>query len=101
MRTAVTGKGEVRAWEEKIIIRCLCLLFCISMTWLPVHAEKIDADKAEKIALRYVQTKRHLHTGEVVHLKNIYSQRRRMSMESNNTVQDTVFYHVFNINVVQ
>ena len=76
--------------------RCLFLFFCISTTLLPVRAEKIDADKAEKVALRYVQ--RQTHTRDVVHLKNVGSQRRRMNMESGVAVQDTVFYHVFNIN---
>ena len=86
-------------------IKYLLSFFCIAMTLslLPLQAEKVDADKAGRLAQRYVQSKRRLPSGDFVRLKYTATQRHRMdrtvpgrdAVQAN--VQDTVFYYVFNV----
>jgi len=71
----------------------------------PLQAEKIDAEKAEKLAQNFVQSKRNLHSKPDVRLKYIAANRRenmtgqeRIQRMAQQSALDTVYYYVFNIN---
>jgi len=68
---------------------------CMAMALFPLQAEKVDADKAGKLAQRYVQTKRKLPAGEHVRLKYTATQRQRNLQQT--SARDTIYYYVFNI----
>ncbi|MCL2436399.1 MAG: hypothetical protein FWD09_09740, partial [Lentimicrobiaceae bacterium] len=51
---------------------------CIVLAAFPLHAEKVDADRAGRLAQRYVQSKRQLTAQDVVRLKYAATQRHRM-----------------------
>ena len=78
-----------------------CTAFALSL--LPLRAEKVDAERAGRMAQRFVQSKRQLPAGDVVRLKYAATQRHRMKRSAQPDdavrldVQDTVFYYVFNI----
>jgi len=85
---------------NKVIISFVC----IGLAIFPLRAEKVDTDKAGRLAQHYVQSKRQLSAQDVVRLKYTATQRHRMNRTSQSVVskrldvQDTVFYYVFNIN---
>ena len=87
------------------VMACMTLFACIALS-LPVQAEKVDADKAGKLAQRYVQSKRKLPAGDVVRLKYTAARKHQMKKASVTQpddvaaldVQDTVFYYVFDVN---
>ena len=78
-----------------------CTAFALSL--LPLQAEKVDAEKAGRMAQRFVQSKRQLPAGDVVRLKYAATQRHRMKRSAQPDdatrldMQGTVFYYVFNI----
>ena len=71
----------------------LCCGFCY---W--VQAEKVDAEKAARLAQRYIESKQ--QTRADVRLKYTVTNRRDQQgrMQLMATPQDTVYYYVFNVN---
>ncbi len=84
--------------------RLLLSFACIILMVLPIRAEKVDVDKAAKLAQHYVQSKRLLQTGSVVRLKYAATKSYKMKRsaqpagETQPDAQDTAYYYVFSVN---
>ena len=81
----------------KHLISFVCAALILSV--FPLQAEKVDADKAERLAQRFVQSKRRVPAEDLVRLNFTATQKHRTSRAASgmDAVQDTVFYYVFNI----
>jgi len=66
---------------------------------LPLQAKKVALERAEKVAQHYVESKCGLHGKPAnVQLKHTVTQRHGMQRSfSPPSIQDTVFYYVFNV----
>ena len=79
-------------------------LICMAFMILPLYARKVAPDKAEKLAQRYMQSKRQRPTAVNVRLKHTATQRHKMRQSAQPDVmfqsaeQDTIYYYVFNVN---
>ena len=84
----------------KVFLSFACLIFFA----VPVQAERVEIDKAERLSQRYIQSKRQLSTAVNIHLKYTATARHKMQKTvfftggAQTDVQDTVYYYVFNIN---
>jgi uncharacterized repeat protein (TIGR02543 family) len=70
------------------------------MFW-PLHAKKVELEKAERVAQQYVQSKYKLRTASSVRLKYTATNKNKegASLRAQDaSVPDTVFYYVFNVN---
>ena len=82
------------------IISFICMVFIT----VPMQAKLVEASKAERLANRYVQSKRQLPTETRVSLGYTATQRQNMQRSVpvgsavQTILQDTVYYYVFNIN---
>ena len=78
------------------------LLFCCMLFLLqPLHAERVEPEKAQKLAQRYVQLKQKTRATADVRLKYTATNKKQQNTYAGTrTVQDeqTVAYYVFNIN---
>ena len=68
-----------------------------------VQAEKVDLEKAERVAQSYVETKQRLRTRADVRLKYTATNRKEQHGRIQRTtttpnLQDTVYYYVFSVN---
>ena len=83
----------------------LTIFLCVFLSLLPIHAEKVNAERAGKIAQHYLHSKRQFSAGDAVRLKYAVTQKPRMGRASVvlpddvsvSGVQDTVFYYVFDV----
>jgi len=85
---------------KKYFIQILCGLLCAAI--LPLQAKKVDADKAERLAQNYVQSKQKLLKKPEVRLKYTATNRHALPLRIQQMnvpeVQDTTYFYVFNIN---
>jgi len=74
--------------------------FCIFLSFFPLRAEKVDVEKAEKIAQGFLQSKKNLYRQDTVHLNHAVTRRPFISKSAAPVphIQDTLFYYVFDIN---
>ena len=74
-------------------------LFCIVLSVFPIRAEKVDAEKAGKIAQGYVGSKLHLQRQDTVRLKFTATRRpfNSKSAVQNPEKQDDILFYVFDI----
>ena len=90
--------------SKSLQLVCLIAGMVLVFSLFPLRAEKVDADKAGRLAQHFVESKRQLPAGDAVRLKYIATQKQRniRTAQSNEAVspdvQDTVFYYVFNVN---
>ena len=77
----------------RVYYKILLSFICFVLSLFPLHAEKVDSDKAEKIASHYLQSKLHQRREDAVRLK--FAATTRIPAPS---TQDTVLYYVFDIN---
>jgi len=88
--------------NSKFCISLACMLFVL----LPVYAEKVDLEKAEKLARRYVQLKQKSQTKTDIRLRFIAKKRLKNNPGNSfglqsvmlQTAEERVCYYVFNIN---
>ena len=81
----------------KFYFSFICMMFVL----LPLHAKKVELEKAESVAQHYVQSRNKLRATNDVRLKYIATNRQKQggSLRSQDaSVQDTVYYYVFNVN---
>ena len=81
---------------------CIMLVLCWGICgW--VQAEKVDLEKAERVAQRYVESKQRMRTKADVRLKYTATNRKEQHGRIQRTttspnLQDTVYYYVFSVN---
>ena len=87
-------RGSVSLFRRCSIVLMMCWGIC---GW--VQAEKVDLEKAERIAQRYVESRQRLQTKAGVRLKYTATNRRehygRIQRTTTPNDQDTVYYYVF------
>jgi len=72
----------------------------MAMMILPMQAKKVEADKAEKLAQNFMQSKRQqlrAGTTATLSLKYTASNKNSMLKSSQSDEPDTVYYYVFNV----
>ena len=75
------------------------LLLCLLLGLLPLHAERVDLEKAEKVAQGYVQSRSKGKSKHNIRLKYTAAKKRGHSARMGGTSeQDTAYYYVFNVN---
>jgi len=80
--------------------------FCILFIWMalmivPLQAKKVELEKAQSVAQNCVQSKQKLRAANDIRLKYVATSARRQGnafRAQDASVQDTVYYYVFNVN---
>jgi len=72
-------------------------LFCLFLAIFPLRAEKVDAEKAGKIAHGFLRSKPHLQVQDTVSLKFTATPVKNMSAVPSSDRQDPIFYYVFDV----
>ena len=88
----------------KIYISVICMVFLT----VSVQAKKVEADQAERLAQRYLQSKRQVPRETPVRLKYVATPKQQTQKAASaagavrthvqDTDTDTVYYYVFNVN---
>ena len=78
---------------------CVLLMLCWGICHV-VQAEKVDVQKAGRVAQRYVESRQRLRTTDNVHLKYTATGRRGQQgrIQRLQDEQEAVYYYVFDIN---
>ena len=75
------------------------LCFSVLLGWTSLYAERVDLEKAEKVAQGYVQSRSKGRAKQNIRLKYTASKKRPHSARMGGTSeQDTAYYYVFNVN---
>ena len=79
------------------------LFICMALMILPLQAKKVEADQAEMLAQRFMQSKHQLRSGVTLNLKYTATNKKVMLKSApaadvaQTNVQDTVYYYVFDV----
>jgi len=63
----------------------------------PLHAGKVDVEKAEKVALGLVRSQDQLRSGKSVDLKLVYTAASQTGLRNSKASPEAVYYYVFNV----